>query len=63
MPCLLDENAFKAWLDPGRYDAKKFLLPYPGDDLIAERQATPAGAAAEAEPNEDDDAPAEGQLF
>lgn len=38
MPCLLEDGAFKAWLDPTRVDAKKFLVPYPGDDLVAERK-------------------------
>ena len=36
MPCLLDDSAFKAWLDPGRFDAKKFLQSYAGQDLVAE---------------------------
>ena len=41
MPCVLGDEAFKAWLDPERYDAKKFLLPYANDDLVAEQQAVP----------------------
>jgi putative SOS response-associated peptidase YedK len=46
MPAVLDESAFKAWLDPGRYDAKKFLVPYAHDDLVAEQQAAAAKDAA-----------------
>lgn len=42
MPCLLDDSAFKVWLDAARVDAKKILMPYPGDDLIAERRLAPA---------------------
>lgn len=49
MPCLLDDSAFKAWLDPSRFDAKKFLLPYAGEDLIAESRPAEAKAA---EPNQ-----------
>jgi len=61
MPCLLDDAAFKAWLDPERYDAKKFLQPYPHDDLIAEREAAPVKEATEkaAEPA----LPVDGELF
>jgi len=61
MPCLLDDAAFEAWLDPERYDAKKFLQPYPHDDLIAEREAAPVKEATEkaAEPA----LPVDGELF
>jgi len=62
MPCVLDEHAFKAWLDPERYDAKKFLLPYPHDDLIAERQAAPAKETA-APAQEAERQPVSGDLF
>jgi len=62
MPCVLDDSAFKAWLDPERYDAKKFLAPYTHEDLIAERQAAAFNAPADADPG-DDDLPEEGQLF
>jgi putative SOS response-associated peptidase YedK len=58
MPCLLDDHAFKAWLDPERYDAKKFLVPYPHDDLVAEREATAAAESAAVAA-----APIEGELF
>ncbi len=50
MPCLLDDGGLKAWLDPARVDAKKFLLPYPGDDLIAERKLAPANTRQKEEP-------------
>ncbi len=50
MPCLLSDDAFKAWLDPERVDAKKFLVPYPGHDLVADRRAMPAKAPAPVEP-------------
>ena len=49
MPAVLDDSAFKAWLDPGRYDAKKFLVPYPHDDLVAEQQAAAAKDVAAGE--------------
>jgi putative SOS response-associated peptidase YedK len=50
MPCVLDDASFKAWLDPERYDAKKFLVPYPHDDLVAEQQTVPQ---KEGEPEHD----------
>ncbi|MEO7762250.1 MAG: SOS response-associated peptidase family protein, partial [Casimicrobiaceae bacterium] len=58
MPCLLDDSAFKAWLDPTRYDAKKFLLPYANNDLVAEREAT-----LPTEPEPQLEGPASDQLF
>jgi putative SOS response-associated peptidase YedK len=62
MPCLLDDHAFKAWLDPERYDAKKFLVPHPVDDLAAERQNASFTSPADLDAG-DEDLPAEGQLF
>mgnify|MGYP001160591066 CR=1 FL=1 len=50
MPCLLEDIAFKAWLDPERVDAKKFLVPYPHDDLVAERRQAPPKEERKAEP-------------
>jgi putative SOS response-associated peptidase YedK len=50
MPCLLEDSAFKAWLDATRVDAKKFLVPYPRDDLIAERKLAPAREGNKSEP-------------
>ena len=55
MPCLLDDSAFKAWLDPGRFDAKKFLLPYAREDLIAESRPAETKATEEDEPEPTDD--------
>ncbi len=55
MPCLLDDSAFKAWLDPGRFDAKKFLLPYAGEDLIAESRPAEATTAEQDQPEPSDD--------
>ena len=58
MPCLLHDDAFKAWLDPERVDAKKFLVPYPDDDLVAERSVAPPKEARAPEP-----APVSDSLF
>jgi putative SOS response-associated peptidase YedK len=59
MPCVLDDHAFKAWLDPSRYDAKKFLVPYVHDDLVAEREASTVKDAAVPETTH----PVDGELF
>jgi putative SOS response-associated peptidase YedK len=58
MPVLLDDAAFKAWLDPERYDAKKFLVPYAHDDLIAEPQIVPAKETDPADDTDQESAPA-----
>lgn len=42
MPCLLEAGAIDAWLDPLHGDAKKLLMPYVADDLVAEHTAAPA---------------------
>ena len=55
MPCLLEDSAFKAWLDPGRFDAKKFLLPYAREDLVAESRSAEARFAEQSQPERGDD--------
>ena len=53
MPCLLDADGFATWLDPSQADAKRLLIPYPHDDLVAEREAAapaPAPKAPKPEP-------------
>jgi putative SOS response-associated peptidase YedK len=40
MPCLLDDDACDAWLDPTIAAGKTLLAPYPRGDLVAERQST-----------------------